>query len=815
MDKILKMRQINHFRLMAGLLWVTIGLAELSAQTFVRADATGNNDGSSWSHAYTDLATALANTAGGDIWVAAGTYKPGGLGVDSSATFHIGQGINLYGGFIGNETSASQRNPAANATILSGDINGDDVAENFSANKSDNVQHVIYVDSLTAGLVRIDGFHVVGGHTSNVSTVAAYYRSGGGIYALRPLEVRNCQFYNNFGRSGACMILQGGAAGSVIADCLFRQNYATSQSAGVLVNYSADVTVADCTFDDNQATRGTLYVLGSDNVAVSGCQFTSNVNVDGAGAAFYNFNSTNVQLSDCLFQGNVAVNSGALYYDATDVPGNDPTNFVLHGCTFRENSTSGGIAGAFRGRNGSYTLTDCLFEGNTATGSGGQIRNDTDGDQVVYQGCTFRGGTSGGWGGAHTCYGAGNYLIQDCVYEDNTTTNLGGAMNCGFKAVVTITGCTFSGNVSLNSAGGAIALQNDSTTLIVSNSEFSANNANSSGGAIFTGASTSSSIVSVDNSQFWANETVGGVGGAISVAENGDDDIGFLELSNSIFGFNIAPAQGGAVNMADCDAVITSSLFFSNFAGDIGTGGAISNNTTDSNHVEVVLYNVTFADNFGELAAGVANWTGQLEASSNMRIQNCIFRQDGAINYAVEDGFPNLLSSGGNLSDDTSLEAYLLDPKDIQLEDPAFVDPDDFDYRLQLGSICIDAGVDAGAPVTDLDGNPRINSVDIGAYENQQVVNVREKVLLATDTWQVLPNPAVGREATARLSNEWTGRLRVDCYDQTGRLVRNWAMVKTGERTELSLDLADLRPGLYDLVVSQGTETLRTRFVKL
>ncbi|MEY3052473.1 MAG: hypothetical protein RLY31_2258 [Bacteroidota bacterium] len=810
------MQKINYRILVSGLLWMTIGSpADLSAQTFVRAGATGNNDGSSWQHAYADLAVALANTTGGEIWVAAGTYKPGDVGADSSATFLVSQPVSLYGGFTGNETSVDQRNPAANPTILSGDINGDDLAENFSANKSDNVQHVIYVDSLAGGLVRIDGFHIIGGHTSNVSTVAGNFRSGGGIYALQPVDVRNCEFYNNFGRSGACMMLNGGAAGSTVADCTFRQNYATSQSAGILVNYSANVTVEGCTFDDNQSTRGTLYVLGSDNVTVDACQFTFNVNVDGAGAAFYNFNGTNVQLTDCLFQGNVAVNSGAVYYDATDVPGSDPSNFVLSSCIFRENSTSGGIGGAFRNRNGSYTLQNCVFEGNTATGSGGQIRNDTDGDQVVYQGCTFRGGTSGGWGGAHTCYGAGSYILQDCQYEENTTTNLGGAMNCGFKAIVTIDGCTFSGNVSLNSAGGAIALQNDSTTLIVTNSEFSSNNANSSGGAIFSGASTSSSVVSVDNSQFWANETIGGVGGAISVAENGDDDIGLLELSNSMFGFNIAPAQGGAVNMTDCDAVITSSLFFSNFAGDIGTGGAISNNTTDSNHVEVVIHNVTFADNFGELAAGIANWTGQSEATSNMRIQNCIFRQDGAINYAVEDGFPNLVSTGGNLSDDTSLEAYLLHPKDIQLEDPSFVDPDDFDYRLQLGSICIDAGVDDGAPATDLDGNPRINGVDMGAYENQDVVKVREKVLLATDEWQVWPNPAVGRQVSAQLSNEWTGRLHLACYDLTGRLIRDWEPDKSGQRLVVSLDLAGLRPGMYDLVVSDGTGALRTRLVKL
>jgi hypothetical protein len=51
--------------------------------------------------------------------------------------------------------------------------------------------------------------------------------------------------------------------------------------------------------------------------------------------------------------------------------------------------------------------------------------------------------------------------------------------------------------------------------------------------------------------------------------------------------------------------------------------------------------------------------------------------------------------------------------------DPLFVDPDQGDYHLRLGSPAIDAGLAEDPPGTDLDGNARpcAKEVDMGAYE--------------------------------------------------------------------------------------------------
>ena len=51
--------------------------------------------------------------------------------------------------------------------------------------------------------------------------------------------------------------------------------------------------------------------------------------------------------------------------------------------------------------------------------------------------------------------------------------------------------------------------------------------------------------------------------------------------------------------------------------------------------------------------------------------------------------------------------------------DPLFVDPTNGDYHLQTDSPCIDTGTAVGAPPDDIEGNPRDEYPDMGAYEYQ------------------------------------------------------------------------------------------------
>ena len=116
-----------------GLLLSAVLVAPASGQRviYVAQNATGANDGTSWGDAYRDLQPALDDVrAGGDadaeIWIAAGTYKPDRGTGDQGSAFELFGTIALYGGFAGGEERREERDPDANLTILSGDLNGDD-----------------------------------------------------------------------------------------------------------------------------------------------------------------------------------------------------------------------------------------------------------------------------------------------------------------------------------------------------------------------------------------------------------------------------------------------------------------------------------------------------------------------------------------------------------------------------------------------------------------------------------------------------------------------------------------------------------------
>ena len=204
----------------------------LSITLFVDGDAAAGGYGLSWSTAHANLQDALSmaavlnadEVAANDvdqIWIAEGTYCPTNeFEPDDarSASFGLLDGVSLYGGFSGNETSLDQRDLSAYTTILSGDLGAlNDV--------SDNTYTVVYCGrNIEATL---DGVTITGGgaYASDPEEVI-YLRenSGGGIFNFGDLTIRNSEVLRNYA------ISNGGAIYNDSEGQLFLENTSVSQN---------------------------------------------------------------------------------------------------------------------------------------------------------------------------------------------------------------------------------------------------------------------------------------------------------------------------------------------------------------------------------------------------------------------------------------------------------------------------------------------------------------------------------------------------------------------------------------------------------
>src|SRR5512143_3095770 len=150
------------------------GNASAATIVYVRHNATGANNGTSWNNAYKSLSTALTNApAGSQIWVAKGNYSPTTRTdpLDArSATFTLRNNVAIYGGFKGAETRLKQRRPRTNLTILDGNPSSIDPA--------DGDYHVVTSGATDATAV-LDGFEITSGYANGAGL---NQDRGGGMY---------------------------------------------------------------------------------------------------------------------------------------------------------------------------------------------------------------------------------------------------------------------------------------------------------------------------------------------------------------------------------------------------------------------------------------------------------------------------------------------------------------------------------------------------------------------------------------------------------------------------------------------------------
>jgi len=340
---------------------------------YVDSGASGKGYGDTWVDAFTNLHFALAAANAGDqVWVAADTYHPAGPNGDKTISFVLKSGVAVYGGFNGTETSLSQRDWMNNVTILSGDLNGDDVwgSNGYdSTGTSDNSYGVVYADSVDRSAV-LDGFTITGGHES------PYIEAGSLV--VRP----ECDSTNEAYIIPGCV---GGGlfnykSSPTLSNLIFLHNWADYDGGG-MYNFYSDPTLIDVIFSENAAYRGGGMVNDSSSPTLVNTIFSGNIGLSSGGGManltirYYlddpdlTYVVSQPSLTNVIFLGNWSFSGmleghGGGMYNVRSTP--TLTNVTFYGNTPGRAISNGGS---------SPIIANSILWGNSPTADGAQVEN--------------------------------------------------------------------------------------------------------------------------------------------------------------------------------------------------------------------------------------------------------------------------------------------------------------------------------------------------------------------------------------------------------------------------------------------------------
>jgi hypothetical protein len=293
-----------------------------------KAHGSDVNGGTSWADAYNYLRYALADAKArglqaAEIRVAQGIYKPneGIVGVqdEREITFELISGVAVKGGYAGfGGRDPNARDIEAYETILSGDLDGNDVGEPNDPSRDDNSYHVV-TGSGTDSTAILDGFTITAG---NVPDDPAGGKGAGMLNFAGSPTVTNCTFKDNSAWYGGGMC--NWSSLPTITNCKFNGNL-SKYSGGGMYNKSSSPTLANCIFNGNSASAngGGMSNWWESSPTLINCTFSRNSANDGGG--MYNYADCSPTLTNCILWGNtpdeVYIDSGSPVITYSNVQG--------------------------------------------------------------------------------------------------------------------------------------------------------------------------------------------------------------------------------------------------------------------------------------------------------------------------------------------------------------------------------------------------------------------------------------------------------------------------------------------------------------
>ncbi|MDW7773480.1 MAG: Calx-beta domain-containing protein [Desulfobulbaceae bacterium] len=300
--------------------------------------------------------------------------------------------------------------------------------------------------------------------------------------------------------------------------------------------------------------------------------------------------------------------------------------------------------------------------------------------------CKIYGFHNTGRGGALVAGNASSiFTITSSEIYGNESDLDGGAINFNAGYGHSVSSTTIHDNTA-GTSGGAIWAQNASVTF--TDVTIRDNTAGTSGGAVYSNGADADFI----RCTITGNESQNGSGGFAALG-NGSED---FYLENCIVANNRA-ASGGVAFVNGAEFIARNSTFAYNEA-DAGTGGVLWHQNGNSEFYNSILWGNS-ASNNGHNAyinGGTLTFSDSIVASGG----------DGVYDnapYFTDSGAAYTMTFNGNMSEDN----------------PMFVDATSGNYHLKDISPAIDTANAIGAPIDDIDHDPRPQGTgfDIGADE--------------------------------------------------------------------------------------------------
>ncbi len=509
--------------------------------------------------------------------------------------------------------------------------------------------------------------------------------AGGAIFNTKHsnLDLTNVDFINNStteenGTGGA--IVNSGQASiknsrftgnsayheKTVQDENQKESIVKSGAGGAIQNLGEDFVVDNTTFTENKAGEygGAIFHAGTGTVTAS--TFNKNSSTNGGAIALRGASedkNATLNISESTFEANSAENGGALYnglYGSLDVANSKFTNNTATksggaitnvaaintiNATFTNNSTTdeNSFGGAIF-NSGKIGSINGIFDGNTSTSGGGAIVNVgeissisgkfTNNQAKIAGGAIVTGDVSN----EKLTLNANLKEIKNSIFENNKVTDKSGGGGAIINNQLTNTLNINSSSFNSNSANDGGAIYN-SGNLAVSNSTFTNNTAQRTGGAIANVSDTKQQVranLTVENSTFSGNQS-GRIGGAICTDSN-------LTVKNSNFYNNRTNKTisdensegneessgfgGGAIFSVMGDLNIEEASFANNETN--GDGGAVYSLARTQN-----IKNSSFTGNKAEQNGGaVYSFIGTQNIKNSDFIGNKA-EQDGGAIYAI------------------------------------------------------------------------------------------------------------------------------------------------------------------------------------